>query len=451
MKKDLKSIKNYFRLLSLSKSITITLIFSYLFSCLTAGTMFVQPGDRATGMGGAFTAVADDATAIYYNPAGLTQLERGVEFTNFYIDSKSTGSKSMQNNPTSTEGNNEFPINSANNYPIYGYQEPSNYNNKNLTVTAYIPFIAGYTKINDINIAFGIYGIGGGTGKWEDTIKSNPPLITGSSIQDDIYASLEKEYSFTVFNFSGAKKISDKVSLGAGLNVIYMQNTVELKKTYTCNTVSALSYNANVKQDCDGYGFEAVGGILYSPIDTLRLGLTLKSGSKIKLEGTATYNQNSTDFNQEYKYPFTYSIGAAYDVSEKLLLSFSADIADYSTMKDDYSYDTQITGVFENKNKNLNWKKTTMLSFGAKYKLNENIDLLAGIRKDPSPYPQYQANLLNTDQYDLVVYTIGASYKINSFKIGFSVVDNISDSLTRDGADYEFNSLGFRSSVSYDF
>ncbi len=32
---------------------------------------------RANGMGGAFTAVADDNTAIFYNPAGLGQLEKG--------------------------------------------------------------------------------------------------------------------------------------------------------------------------------------------------------------------------------------------------------------------------------------------------------------------------------------------------------------------------------------
>ena len=33
-------------------------------------------GARAEGLGGAFIGVADDATAIVWNPAGLTQLER---------------------------------------------------------------------------------------------------------------------------------------------------------------------------------------------------------------------------------------------------------------------------------------------------------------------------------------------------------------------------------------
>ncbi len=43
----------------------------------TSGAQFLEIGvsARADGMGGAFVAVADDASAMYYNPAGLVQLE----------------------------------------------------------------------------------------------------------------------------------------------------------------------------------------------------------------------------------------------------------------------------------------------------------------------------------------------------------------------------------------
>ncbi len=46
----------------------------------TSGFVFLRLGNgaRASGMGEAFTAVSDDATAIYYNPAGMANVE-GVE------------------------------------------------------------------------------------------------------------------------------------------------------------------------------------------------------------------------------------------------------------------------------------------------------------------------------------------------------------------------------------
>lgn len=42
--------------------------------------LMIRPGARASGMGSAFTAIADDATATYFNPAGLAFLNRR-EFT----------------------------------------------------------------------------------------------------------------------------------------------------------------------------------------------------------------------------------------------------------------------------------------------------------------------------------------------------------------------------------
>src|SRR5438477_7409975 len=46
-----------------------------LFSTVSLnGQTLDQIGERAQGMGGAFVAVADDASAIYWNPAGLSNV-----------------------------------------------------------------------------------------------------------------------------------------------------------------------------------------------------------------------------------------------------------------------------------------------------------------------------------------------------------------------------------------
>ena len=107
----------------------------------------------------------------------------------------------------------------------------------------------------------------------------------------------------------------------------YMLDEAELKKSYTKNTGSFLpgiydSYSLGLKKEATGYGLEATAGVLYKPVDKLRLGLTLRSGSTIKIEGTATVTVGGatalkTDYDQNYDYPYSIALGAAYNFTEK--------------------------------------------------------------------------------------------------------------------------------------
>jgi len=51
----------------------------------TAAMMGLGMGARALGMGGAHIAVADDASVIYYNPAGLALVD-GISITSLYTN-----------------------------------------------------------------------------------------------------------------------------------------------------------------------------------------------------------------------------------------------------------------------------------------------------------------------------------------------------------------------------
>ncbi|HCJ65892.1 MAG TPA: hypothetical protein DHV62_00845 [Elusimicrobia bacterium] len=67
---------------------------SSAFSTGTSGGEFLKigVGGRAIGMGGAFSSIADNVTAVYWNPAGLTQLkmkEFSVMHLNYLVDIKS--------------------------------------------------------------------------------------------------------------------------------------------------------------------------------------------------------------------------------------------------------------------------------------------------------------------------------------------------------------------------
>jgi len=63
------------------KKIYFTIILFSVLSGLFAGSyagdfLVIGNGVRASGMGGAFSAIANDASAIYWNPAGISQLRR---------------------------------------------------------------------------------------------------------------------------------------------------------------------------------------------------------------------------------------------------------------------------------------------------------------------------------------------------------------------------------------
>src|SRR3954465_10848194 len=53
------------------RALLLLCTWSLLFNTAAAAQDAPAPGVRAAGMGGAFTAVADDGSAVYWNPAGL--------------------------------------------------------------------------------------------------------------------------------------------------------------------------------------------------------------------------------------------------------------------------------------------------------------------------------------------------------------------------------------------
>ncbi|MGE4384353.1 MAG: OmpP1/FadL family transporter [Endomicrobiaceae bacterium] len=185
---------------------------------------FITPGARAAGYGTAFVSIADDLTAIYWNPAGLAyQKDKKIMASLVYLN----------NNATSDD-------NSGQKYET----------------TAMVPFMAFSTPFNETTtIAVGAYASGGGGGNLAG-------LPAGQKIKG--------EQSFMIYNISVAKVINDQLSIGIGFEGIEMKDK--------------LVYNSmNVDYSRSAFGFQGNIGVMYKPVDKLSTGFLLRSGTYIDL------------------------------------------------------------------------------------------------------------------------------------------------------------------------
>ena len=242
-----------------------------------AKSHFITPGARAGGYGTAFVAVADDLTAIYYNPAGLAyQKDTQVMASLFYI-----------------------------NYPATSNElDPKVYSDKYST-NAVVPFIGFSTKFYyDTVIAAGIYVLGGGGGKLENL----PPVIE----------KVEGQQSYMVYNVSLAKQITDNFSVGLGFDAIQFQDKLVAKVP---------PYNMNVDYNRSAFGFQGNIGLMYKPVEKLSTAFVLRSGSYVCVPNEPASSNPS--FAENVCYPLVWEFGFAYDLFEDF--TFAAAISENKT------------------------------------------------------------------------------------------------------------------------
>ncbi len=249
--------------------------------------IFIQPGARAAGYGQAFTAVADDLTAIFWNPAGLAyQKDTQAMMSAFYINYDATS-----------------------NGPIFNKFQTS----------AILPFVAFSLPIDQSKktiLAVGIYVSGGGGGKLEQLLPPpNPPVV----------AKIEGQYSYTIYNVSLAREIYENLSAAVGVDLVNMNEKQEFENLPYTN------YSRS------GYGVQGNVGLMYKPLKKLSTGIIFRSGSSISMSDVA-------GMDKHYRYPMTIEGGFAYNLFDRLNFACAVAHAEYSWTSADY-VDTTIIKV----------------------------------------------------------------------------------------------------------
>src|SRR5437773_680806 len=132
----------------------VLLVWIFLFPTLSSAGGFESAGlgARAIGMGGAFIGVADDWTAIYWNPAGLTQLKgKGIGTAIEYVRVQAHDSQGLTNAMIPFTKTN---ISQGDVFSQFG-GEPAQFNGQDSDFSAVLPGLGFYWSTPRLTVAAG--------------------------------------------------------------------------------------------------------------------------------------------------------------------------------------------------------------------------------------------------------------------------------------------------------
>lgn len=330
---------------------------------------FHNPTFGALGFaqGSAFSARADDASAIVYNPAGLTQLERpqlslGTSFIYGTVDYHGDGISDKMD---------AFTI---------------------------VPNMFFASPIVEDKLAAGLgitvpYGLGGG---WEEDGFSRYTIT-------DFFLSIiniNPTLTYKPFSF---------LSVGVGLDYYYANTDLEnrLNIGLINASLTGTPIDANTSdgfQDFDDLHGDGLGyniGILWNITERNSVGISFRSKADLDLKGKTKFSNlsgaiaevfGSDSFSTQTKtratLPEMLTFGYAYRHGDRWSIEADIQWTNWSRF-DVLNFNFNPTNsLLEASNKNVrNWDNTLGFALGGEYKLNEAIKLRGGYFFHESPVP----------------------------------------------------------------
>ncbi len=354
-------------------------------------------GPKGFGMGGAFVGLADDYTAVYWNPSGLTQMQ------NNFIGAFATDVIPM--------GTYKFPA-----AGIDAKEKTNNYISPNLMGMYH------FGASNNLTFGLGVYVPAGIGSEWEGNDLKN--LDSGR-----VYAWMSK---IAVVNISpsAAYKFSDNFSIGVAVNILYGMFDLQhpgMPLGQLPRAVPAMQFT----ESSHGFGCGMTIGALYKASDKFSVGVTFRSQAIVKMSGTMENpfmasafdpvpgTPPSADFTRDIGWPMWIAGGIAFRPIDNLVVAFDVQYSAWSKTED--TLRTEFTDPKWELQKNaynlaLNWNDATQIRLGADYTANQNLDLRAGVYIDPAPAPDETYSIL----FPSISYTgisLGAGYKVSNFVI----------------------------------
>lgn len=359
-------------------------------SALAASTAFAAgfqlTEQSSLGLGRAYAGagiVGDDLSAVHYNPAGMTllpgtQIQAGTVYID--VDAEYSGNDGAENNGR-----------------MKGQFIPTGY-------TTY--------QVNDkLWLGFGMtvpFGMGTEYGRgWEEN-------TSGTSA---------KIYTFDM-NPSFAYKISDFISIGAGISVQYAKAHLgQAASVEVPNVPIPLSTHGKVEGDSWDWGFNF--GIMISPTDTMRFGLAYRSSIEHNAEGHTKFTGQALQVLGQASYisemettietPATVMLTGTWEATPDLRLSglirwaewsnFDTLTLEHDTLTVPGGVSVPLTTEIENK-----WQDTWLFSVGADYRINDTWTVRGGIAYETGAVDDEKYRVAVIPDTDRLWLSLGASY-----------------------------------------
>ncbi len=372
-----------FTKLSLAIAFTILILSHQLFA---GGFLTGTQNAKAMGMGHAFVGQANDASAIYFNAAGLSNL-KGINFlvgATFIMPKVDFTGPTPLTTTTSAVARTFTPINL---YGSYGLDEYG------------------------LTFGLGVYNPYGLGSEWPD------PWV-GKAL------AIKTELRTFYINPTIAYKVTENLSVGAGFDYIISSITMTRRIT----SVPGVPVQTNIKSDLEGDGKPAYTfnvGILYKPIEDLSIGAAYRHSSEIEFEGDVKFSDLAVgiqEIDQVLAASFKTSKGTAkITMPYDLRAGISYKAMDNLTINADFqyvgweSYDT-LAATFENPAYNIkiakDWKNSSTFRLGGEYRMDE-FAFRAGYVFDGSPIPTktMDPSLPGADRHE---FTVGLGYQLMS-------------------------------------
>ena len=318
---------------------------------------FSLPGARSRAIGGAFVAVADDATSVYSNPAGLTQLFRpevSIEGRVWFATSRAVNSGHAFGGATGIGIDNiDGPVDRDFESDFAGLSFVSVvYPGNGWAVGVFRHQLAKYRMDREITGFF--FDCRGGYRDGADVSKSVAPFCEPQSADRGVDREFPKQQSFSLdissIGSSFAYNFTD--TLSAGVSLQYFTFSLDAtNKVFSAR--DQLWYQApqfiepgNIEgistQTGDDHGWGVNGGILWRAPRRWTVGGSVRLGPRFKYRSTLTAGPRYSDERDKdesgnpFRVPDTYSLGVAHWVSDLWQVSFEYDRVNYHQLIDDF-------------------------------------------------------------------------------------------------------------------